>query len=450
MKKFIAMITCLILFIGTLVLPVPVSAAEDSEYNSYYIQCLNSDMEHGSQENIYIGNLYESRFSINKKLAGVFCKTDRGCEIKIYLFDSSQIYLNGVYNNLACVSEYADSKDISGYYKYGNYSIEDGNAVWSYVTQEGDLSDSYGALFSWVTEDINDSGYLHTNIPYFVSEEECLSYINGTLSIKNAMNYESDISNIKYDLEIPKNLKITDVQNTGENGYFQFTWEQTDPNYKNWKTEIYEYTDFRYRNSILIFSWEDWKYVEDFYVGQSIIDTYKLSYKIGHMKYADDDALNDKISSLYPTEYGGIYEFCDSKIYIRNSYFDGEIRHYSNWVIIEFDPEDGAIVNPGLDSTVVEQEGSEIEIDDNGYVKQPDSDIIEDSEYTGVVNDNLESVNGTDIISWISNGFGLGGESGVLAMLSETFSFIPSEIWSVFIAGISIMVVVAIFKFIRG
>ena len=66
------------------------------------------------------------------------------------------------------------------------------------------------------------------------------------------------------------------------------------------------------------------------------------------------------------------------------------------------------------------------------------------------MNENYERVDGTDLISWIKNGFGIGGDNGVLAIIKESFGFIPGEIWAVFAAGISMMVVVAVFKFIRG
>ena len=91
-----------------------------------------------------------------------------------------------------------------------------------------------------------------------------------------------------------------------------------------------------------------------------------------------------------------------------------------------------------------------MDVDDNGVPIQPDSNVVQDSEYTGGVNENYERVDGTDLISWIKNGFGLGGDNGVLGMMGESFSVIPGEIWAVFAAGISMMVVVAVFKFIRG
>ena len=150
----------------------------EETYTSYYIQCLSSSYKHGSQANTYIGDLYDSEFKINKKLAGVFSQTDNKCEIRLYMYDSSKIYLDGQYNNFAYVQDYANViLERDGYYKYGNYSIVDGEAVWSYVNQEG-YHRNFGALFSWCTKNIEDSGYLRTNIPIFNSREECLEYIS--------------------------------------------------------------------------------------------------------------------------------------------------------------------------------------------------------------------------------------------------------------------------------
>ena len=448
MKKIISMITCLIILTCMLVVPEPieVEAAEDKNYNYYfeYLCCSNKDSQYGDTYAYY--NL---EFSVDKKICGFKNLTNNGyrVELCLYAYDDSGVI--DLHADLGFLKTYLNYSFIKDYIKEGKCKYK-GNREFSFssVSYEGVT----GSIMSTKTlgTDFDENGFLSTNIPYFSSQEECMAYINGEIDEKSAINYESDLYDIVYDLEAPKNLKIKDVQNTGPEGYFNITWEQTDPDYVNWQTEIYNYIDFRYRNSVLIFSWADWKYVEDYYAGQSIVETYKLSYKHRHRDNLDDGDLHDRMSEDYPTDYGGIYKIGDEKLYIRNYYYDGTYKHYSNWIVLEFDSEEDAWMNPEMNSTVVEKEGSELDVDDNGVPIQPDSNVVQDSEYTGGVNENYERVDGTDLISWIKNGFGLGGDNGVLGMMGESFSFIPGEIWAVFAAGISLMVVVAVFKFIRG
>ena len=446
MKKIISMITCLIILTCMLVVPEPIEVhaeESDTESNRYYVEALTS---YNSGSNLYRGYYVNFAFSIDKKICGYLDNSYEAC-IYLFLYDENGYTSLGRYvHNLKNYISY--SLEPNGVYKYGDYEFNGGNFTFTGIISEKE--NTLHADLSWDSKNIEDSGFIKTNIPYFASQEECMSYIAGDLSVKNAVNYETDICDIKYDLEVPQNLKIKDVQNTGPEGYFNITWEQTDPDYVDWQTEIYNYIDFRYRDSFLIFSWADWKYVEDYYAGQSIIETYKLSYKHRHRENLDDRELHDKISAEYPTDYGGIYKLGDEKLYIRNYYYDGTYRHYSNWIVLEFDSEEDAWMNPEMNSTVVEKEGSELDVDDDGVPFQPDSNVVQDSEYTGGVNENYERVDGTDLISWIKNGFGLGGDNGVLGMMGESFSFIPGEIWAVFAAGISMMVVVAVFKFIRG
>ena len=378
MKKIISIILCAIILMFVFVLPGPMDVKADEDLpNEYYVNALCSYSKNSST-NIR-GYYYDVKFKIDKKLCGYYVTTGNSCKINLYVYDENGY--EDLYENLASVKLYSKySVTPGGKFIYGDYKYEYDGATFSFHNKITESENKLAAGFQWSTAKIEDSGFVNTNIPYFATQEQCLSYMAGEISNKKALNYESNLCDIKYDLEIPKNLKIKDVQNTGASGYFLFTWEQTDPNYKNWQTEIYRYVDFKYRDSVLIFSWADWKYVDDYYVGQNIVDTYKLSYKHSHFENLDDKSLSDRIYAEYPTEYGGVYKYGDEKVYIRNYYFDGTYKHYSNWIIVELDSEEGAIINPDMNSTVVEQEGTEIEVDDDCVVKQPVSNIIQDSE----------------------------------------------------------------------
>ena len=134
-------------------------------------------------------------------------------------------------------------------------------------------------------------------------------------------------------------------------------------------------------------------------------------------------------------------------VYIRNSFFDGELQHYSNWVYVSFDHD---FVN-GLEEIVVIEVEGQLK-DDPGSVGSGtgiNGEVNPDSQYDGTVDANWDS-SSNDLFSWIKNGFGLSGDNGVISLLSDTFSFIPSELWAVFLSGIALMVLISIVKWIRG
>ena len=282
----------------------------------------------------------------------------------------------------------------------------------------------------------------HTSIPLFDSQEEAEAFLRGEKTEKDALNYESDLCNIKYDLEVPQNMKA--VRDEGLfTGALKFTWTQSAEGYEEWETEFYVFQDFKYRSSFLTLSLADWKYAEKFYLFTEYVDTRKLYFRSTEEIFEKHD-VQRKRSEAYPCDYGGYYEPLVDEYYIRNHYFDGDTHHYSNWVVVSFDYESGDIV-----TTIKELEGSEIEHDENGNVVVGTTNQNQNSQY-GDGYDIYSEESSSDIVNFIKSGFGLLGEDGVLTLLSQTFSFIPTELWSVFIAGMALMVLIAIAKFVRG
>ena len=295
-----------------------------------------------------------------------------------------------------------------------------------------------------------------TNIPIFIDSSTASAYLNndGAVTIKDALNYYDDISPAVFDLEIPQNLKAVqiagdtsisdsiksslDLSDKIEIPKYSFQWEQTDPAYKDWTTEVYIYSDIRYRDATLYFIMDDWQYVDDYYMLEDTVQTYKLCWNVNMKKYAQ--ALGN-MEDDYPTSFGGEYEIDMTTFYFRNRYSDDGVRHYSNWVVVEYDVTTGEII-----SSHIEVEGSDVDLDSDGKVVKPSGSIVEDSQYNGVDYDGLEQRASTDIVGFIEDGFGFLGNGGVIDLISEVFSFIPSPIWAVFITGISLFVLVALVK----
>lgn len=314
---------------------------------------------------------------------------------------------------------------------YGSFStvinsLDSMSCTGNKLSSDGEIEGTYNISFSF---------------PMFSSKDQALAYLEGKEDIKNATNYESDIAKIAYDLEVPQNLKTKKIEDFFE-GSMQFNWEQTDENYKYWETEFYIFQDFKYRDSILIFSWADWQYVDEYYLLKETVDTYKLKWNYDEDIY-DKHGCDDNMYNDYPTDYGGIYEPIKDYYYIRNHYFDGEINHYSNWVIVEFDYETGEIK-----TSFIEKEGSEVEIDDNGKVSIGDSEYVEDSQYTGEDYVGHEEVLGNDLVGWVSDGFGFLGDNGIVQMMSDAFSFLPDFVWVIIGTGLGLFVIIATVKLI--
>ena len=171
--------------------------------------------------------------------------------------------------------------------------------------------------------------------------------------------------------------------------------------------------------------------------------TYKLKFVKEWETIIDSDeydAIWARINAEYPTYTSSTIK--TYKVYIRNSYYDGDIQHYSNWVYVEIDTETDNV-------SIVELAGN---TDDTPGTSTPGKDVtgsvVEDSIYDGSIQ-NAASSSG-DILNYVSNGFGFTGEGGIIDMIAEGFSFIPGDFWTVFLAGIGIMVMIAVFKFARG
>lgn len=450
MKKVIAFITCLVILLGVIVIPEPIEvhAEESNKSYSYYLRgllCTNIDKQYGS-----FYRYVDIEFTTDIKICGYFNTNGYTSYLYMYFLDSNNEVLYGPNTALGImksnfVSRCSYSKDyyIDGKASYsGDYNYSFSSK--SYEGVSGTTLDIYSKGSSF-----DENGFLQTNIPYFADKASAEAYMNGTLDVTNALNYETDLCDIKYDLEVPQNMQLSLKENLFTLPIYTMTWEQTDSNYKNWTTEVYIYVSVdAWEGALGIHLWGDTYTYEDLFFMAESISTYKLKYVIDTdsdkyekadekiMDYVFND--NHKLSGMATDYY---------KVYMRNAYYDGEYRHYSNWLLVEFDYE----FESGQGQTSIIEMGGNVK--DNPGSSNPSDDfiggVVDDSQYDGSVDANL-SESSSDILGWIKTGFGIGGDNGVIAMLSDAFDFIPSEIWSVMIAGISLMVAVAVFKFIRG
>lgn len=183
-------------------------------------------------------------------------------------------------------------------------------------------------------------------------------------------------------------------------------------------------------------------YEEDYYLFYDDTDTYRCYWNDYFKKLAEGYAKKEERFGDYD------YEILCTKVFIRNAWYDSVegVQHYSNWIKVDIDFTSGEVT-----TSFIELGGSEVEKDeDTGSLVIPEDNIIVDSDYTGSDYNGLMIQSSTDLVGWIKHGFGLTGENGVIVLMSETFSFIPSELWYVFLTGISMFVLIAVVKWVRG
>lgn len=86
-----------------------------------------------------------------------------------------------------------------------------------------------------------------------------------------------------------------------------------------------------------------------------------------------------------------------------------------------------------------EYDGTEIDIDHS----DPNAPIIGDD-----ANISLSGQDTKGVLNFISTGFGMLGDNGIVQFMSQVFGFIPKEIWTIIVTFVSISCVVALFKII--
>lgn len=401
------------------------SEEENKEYNRYYIQCLQTDGSAFGTGNInFDGEYYDSEFSIDKKLVLVKYTYDDSCEMKLYLYDESKIYLSGKHNTFAYVTDYVDYVLHKPLHTIrGRYSFISTNGEYMWVKKDADFEseDSFGAYMHWASSDLNKCGFIKTNIPIFTSEEQALGYINGSISITEAENYLTDICKTTYnssEVPLPRNLHIEH-----ENYNYYIVWEYSSEDLKKLSyvgiagmvldaearvKKLGSYTPF----------------LIDFEVGLDEIFEPRLTYKLDVTEDVNGlrKAIEDKIGTYM--DYKATLNYV-----ITSAWFKSEFEHYHSNI---------AHVNLYLSDT---DEGFVVDFDT--VVTDNNMNVIDDVIFDSGIDIGTDSSN---FIGNIVNAFGLLGDNGLIACCKAIFSCFPSFIWELIGAGLSVAIVVFLVK----
>lgn len=118
----------------------------------------------------------------------------------------------------------------------------------------------------------------------------------------------------------------------------------------------------------------------------------------------------------------------------------------SNWVAVSSKANN---VN-GSDSTARVEDDNGNKVDDDNYNDTPIDNSDKHTYYdTDPDTSSAESPKFSlkEFYSYLKSGFGLLGNNGLIAFFAKSFSFIPSNIWSLITGGVAVMIVVGIINF---
>lgn len=424
MKKIIAMITCFIILICMLVIPEPIEvhAEESEESYSYYMKgflCSNIDKQYGS-----FYNYINVEFTIDKQICGYFSCDGYTSYLYMCIYDDTGVlygptsFLTNLRNNYNCI--FSSSLQIEGKGKY----LGDNNYKFSSKSYEGEL----GSLFEINSRgtSFEENGFLSTNIPYFASKEECMAYINGEIDVGSALNFNSDLLQTITDsneVPAPKNLRIEYDSKTSS---FFLMWEYNPEDLEKLNliavTGIDKELEVRHLREDYL-SWNvDFDVSLDEYLQPQLSYKIDITNDVARLRNAIVDSLSGSIEYRVKLDYWvmGSWNKSSTELHI------GKVFH----VELLLDSSDkGFVVNT------------------NNYVTDKDMNVLDDLIY----DNNLDfdsNFSSSDFLGNITSGFNLLGSNGLIPLLTSTLSFIPSPLWAIIGAGLSLMVIIALFKLI--
>lgn len=460
-----------------------------SRYNGYYRFTVNEDLEYlfdtasgTAADSTYIASAFEY-FTINENALHASSEGSSGSNIysqidftadNVVFFDYYYTTSSG-YNGHQYYYFVPEDKNISknDLFYYVSPPKSSGSSfsgsVWSKTTQRTVKGTYYRGQASYDKNVENAYLYIYydcagpSNIPYggtFDIESDIACYMTSD-SLENVLNGNVNPDNAedllpkRYGvLEVPQNISSSGgipsgwtsvLQNIFGDDDITIKWTQTDPNYTKWTTEILIYGDMGVKWIYEIFS--DTKRVDDLFLYSEEFPTSKLKFTIDMDKMIMHNPIWQlKIAEILESSSGGFYHNCYGfSLFIRNKYSDGTYTYYSNWVELIFDDEGmaGGVNNDGSNTEYDYDDPINGDIDVDFTQNKPTGNVNPDSPYQG---DKINPSTDFSITDFLSNGFGLAGDGGVVDMFRGIFSFIPAPIWTLILTGISVLIAIALLK----
>lgn len=355
---------------------------------------------------------------------------DAGCELM--LLPTSFQFVDGKKHSLSSLCYVKDNKIVKATGEFVDvHSQSDGSFVVTYDT---------GIRLVPYYENYVYNSTVKMYVDDYSSYEDIAnlqaSILNGEIHATN----EYDFLPKRYGvIEPPQDLKLTYTGKIVNTSDAKFTWTQSDERYRSWTTEIMIHGNVGYKLTVDLFG--DFNKTGTLLLKTDTVPTSNFLYKMNFV-----DLLNECrpiYQSIVVDKYGdwlGTHvQLMEVSISFRNRYSDGQYTYYSNWVKVFADEDHN--------NCTVEYEYNDDVYGDENFDYSHDSpigNVKPDSPYQGV--DIITDISFDGLSGFISDGFGLAGENGIIDMFSDMFSFIPSPVWTLILAGISVLIAIALLK----
>lgn len=351
---------------------------------------------------------------------------------------------------------------VCGYFYsyYGDFSFPyNGSAMLQVLFKTNTNILDYGISAKLGDFNINDdsicrNGVYTTNIPIFNTYDDCVSFLNGTKPITDAINIDS-LTPLLPSLfnetisEVPKRafIKINNSKASIDWGYSFDSPAAICQNYNvqvqyKWSATLNQSLSSK---SLSVSSvWRDGPIISDGLTSHNQSDSIcMLGYSaLGKPQpIVANSPWGVGISDVYSSNMNDIYENShkwDNETYyirVRNSVLQNGKVYHSEWVSMQINIDNGK-------SDIVYTDTQDNLLPSTDYI--PDADIDIPTSPTDIVN------NTGTLTSYITNGMGLLGKDGTIYIFASWFNALPPDIWTIVLFGLSVCVIVAIFRVIRG
>lgn len=279
---------------------------------------------------------------------------------------------------------------------------------------------------------------LNTNIPLFDSLDSAKAYYE-TGDTSGLLNGDK-VSSYDPSIEVPQDFKITFSGNklfrddgSVNQSDFQFEWSQSDDiDLQDYRTEIYVQATIAQMNIIDVFKKN---YSKTYLTDKLLLVDCTTDYSNSQSVKWDDfyKVINEDFGTHWDTSQPvGVEPFF---FWIRNI----KGNSYSDWVKVKVTKNN--IVTSGNELT-----GSGTVTKGYEQIDGSSGETKTDSSYGKTYHVDPDTKSVSSIIDYIKNGFGLLGDDGLIALFKETFSFLPTPVWTCIIAMIAATCIIVIWK----
>lgn len=323
-------------------------------------------------------------------------------------------------------------------------------------------------------------------VPKFSSQEKAVQYARGEIDVTEADNYEDikdvlDKENSLYDasVPIPDDVSISACSSNGVQAVWTYS-DSSNLNYNGYSLQYDVSMEYLYSSmsatSGALFGYTGSSSIQGVNIDTAIgkLQTVEAKHTVEEYLLQGEPLVNDLLKSGIvegtsgnmspinsytgtPPDYTSQFVssgnpffsgatnsthaiFIGSQVTVTPYYIDSDgIRHYGKDSITrKFINGITSIVAGGSSTVIVATDGEGNKYYESDYVPSYDS------------SGSLANLDNNNITKYISDGFGLLGDNGFLALTQKAFGFIPSAGWVLIFLAMAVSISLILFKVLRG